>query len=77
MTEMLIETTVTLAELPDAQGASVMAYIDAIAARLPAERRQAESDRLGERFAMLYQRVSTGDLRRSGADAVRSALRML
>lgn len=55
----------------------VHAYISAIAARAPAERRDFESGRLGARFAMLYQVVSTGDYRRSGNEAVASALRQL
>ena len=64
-------------ELTSAEEERVHAYISAIAARAPAERRDFESGRLGARFAMLYQVVSTGDYRRSGNEAVASALRHL
>ena len=66
-----------LPDLTTVQEAGVRAYIHAIAARMPADRRDFESGRLGARFAMLYQVVSTGDYRRSGNEAVHSALRLL
>jgi hypothetical protein len=67
----------TMPELSTFEEERVHAYIRAIAARAPAERRDFESGRLGARFAMLYQVVSTGDYRRSGNEAVASALRQL
>lgn len=76
MTEM---STVVgpLPELTSAQEERVHAYITAITARAPQDKRDFEAGRLGARFAMLYQVVSTGDYRRSGNEAVASALRQL
>jgi hypothetical protein len=76
----MAETTYPLGPMPELSSSEeerVHAYISAIAARAPAERRDFESGRLGARFAMLYQVVSTGDYRRSGNEAVASALRQL
>lgn len=77
---MATETTPPCGPLPElttAQEERIHAYITAITARAPAERRDYEAGRLGARFAMLYQVVSTGDYRRSGNEAVASALRQL
>jgi hypothetical protein len=76
MTEMTAHVG-PMPELSTSEEQRVHAYISAIAARSPAERRDFESGRLGARFAMLYEVVSTGDYRRSGNEAVASALRQL
>ena len=76
MTEMRTAAG-TMPEMTASQADHVVAYIAAIAARAPADRRDFEAGRLGARFAMLYEVVSTGDYRRSGNEAVASALRQL
>ena len=77
MTEMQSRLVGEMPELTSGEEERVLAYISAIAARAPASLRDFESGRLGARFAMLYQVVSTGDYRRSGNEALASALRLL